>query len=120
MPSGCHDGPSSPLNLASWPSIEGLNPQRSGMATGMDATADGLFLFFVRSPIASKTHVFPLPAGWLPANVFQPLLDKPPFQTHEQIPTTALDAQRFVLLLTVAAAAVVLRHGRAHGPGCVL
>jgi len=90
-PPGCHRRASvRPLNLASWPSIEGL------IFTirwhGMDGDRDGLFLFFVVPHRFKRTQRLPL-ARWLQQRSAS-ALTSPRFQpTHD--PTTALDAQRF-------------------------
>jgi len=87
--------------------------KRSG-ASELDATRDDCFCSSVVAPSLPKPHVFPPGRRWLPAKRFQPLpLTSPPFQPTQQIPTTALDAQRIVLLPHLSPlAAVVLRHGR--------
>jgi len=102
----------SPLNLASWPSIEGLISAIQ-VATNGRRTAMDCFCFFVEPHRFKNPTSSPWPAGWLRQR-FQPLLTSPRFQpTPKQIlPDNGVDAQRFVLLLTVARCAVGARHGR--------
>jgi len=67
----------------------------------MDGDRDGLFLFFVVSaPSLQEPHDLHPGRRWLPAT-FQPLLTAPGSKPTQQDPDNGVDAQRFVLLLTV-------------------